>query len=82
MGAFEIICGVVLMAAALVIIVLTMAQESKGRGLSGAIMGEGGQMEAGRTRSKDARMALCTKVAGVVFIVVTILVSVISARLG
>ena len=82
MSVFEIICGVVLIVAALCIIVLTMAQESKGRGLSGATMGEGGQMEAGRSRGIDARMAQWTKIAGVAFVAVTILVSVLSARLG
>lgn len=82
MSVFEMICGGVLMLAALAIIFLTMTQEPKGRGLSGAIMGEGGQMEAGRTRSTDAKKALYTKYVGIAFIAVTILVSVLSARMG
>lgn len=82
MSVFEIICGVILMLAAVVIIILTMTQESKGKGLSGAIMGEGGQMEAGRASGKDAKMALYTRYVGIAFVAVTILVSVLSARLG
>ena len=62
---------------ALAIVGLTLAQESKGKGLSGAIMGDNSMMEAGRTRAKDAKMAKATKILGIVFIVVTILVSVL-----
>lgn len=82
MNVIEIICGVVLIFAALAIILLTLMQESKGKGLSGAIMGDGGMMEAGRTRSKDVKMAKWTKIAGIVFVVVVILVSIISVALA
>ena len=83
MSVMEIVCGVVLMLAALAIIVLTLSQESKGRGLSGAIMGgDAGMMDAGRTRGKDVKMAQATKICGVVFIVVTVLVSMFSAKVG
>lgn len=82
MSIIEIISGVVLILAALAIIFLTLAQESKGKGLSGAIMGEGGMMEAGRTRAKDAKMAKATKIMGVVFVIVIILVSVFSVIKG
>lgn len=82
MSVIEIISGCILILAALVIIFLTLAQESKGKGLSGAIMGEGGMMEAGRTRAKDAKMAKFTKIAGIVFVIVIILVSVLSVITG
>ena len=82
MNVFEIISGVVLIFAALAIIVFTMMQEPKGRGLSGVIMGGDSQAEAGRSRGRDAKLAKATKIAGVVFVVVTILVGVLSARLG
>ena len=78
MSVIEIVCGVVLMFVAVAIIYLTLAQESKGKGLPGAIMGEGGMMEAGRTRRKDAKLAKATRILGVVFLVVILLVSVIS----
>lgn len=84
MSVVEIICGVVLMVTALAIIVLTLAQENKGRGLSGAIMGgdAAGMMDSGRARGKDVRMAKATKICGIVFVVVTILVSMLSAKIG
>lgn len=78
MSIVEIICGVVLMLVAVAIIYLTLAQESKGKGLSGAIMGEGGMMEAGRTRRKDVKLAKATRILGAVFLVVILLVSIFS----
>ena len=77
MNIMEIICGIVLILVAVGIIALTTMQENKGKGLSGAIMGG-----AGRTRSNEAKMAEMTKILGIVFVVVTLLVSVISVRLG
>ena len=78
MSVIEIVCGVVLMLVAVAIIYLTLAQESKGKGLSGAIMGEGGMMEAGRTRRKDVKLARATRILGAVFLVVIVLVSIVS----
>lgn len=78
MSVIEIVCGVVLMLVAVAIIFLTLAQESKGRGLSGAIMGEGGMMEAGRTRRKDVKLARATRILGALFLVVIVLVSIVS----
>ena len=78
MSVIEIVCGVVLMLVAVAIIFLTLTQESKGRGLSGAIMGEGGMMEAGRTRRKDVKLARATRILGAVFLVVIVLVSIVS----
>ena len=72
MSIIEIISGVVLILAAIVIVFLTLSQESKGRGQSGAIAGEGGMMEAGRTRAKDVKLAKYTKIVGIVFFVVMI----------
>ena len=82
MSVIEIVCGVVLMFVAVAIIYLTLAQESKGKGLSGAIMGESSAtMAAGRERGVDAKLAKLTKICGVVFFVVTLVVCVLSARL-
>lgn len=82
MSVFEIIGGVVLILVAIGIVILTLKQESKGRGLSGAIMGEGGMMETGRSRAKDAKLAKATKILGAVFLVVVVLVSVLSVMNG
>ena len=40
MNWYEIVLGVVLIAVSVLIVVFTLAQEQKGQGLSGAIMGE------------------------------------------
>ncbi|WP_395151891.1 preprotein translocase subunit SecG [uncultured Allofournierella sp.] len=78
MSIIEIISGVVLILAAIAIVLLTLAQESKGRGLSGAIMGEGGMMEAGRTRGRDVKLAKATRLVSIVFFVVVVAVSILS----
>ena len=78
MNWYEIVLGVVLIAVSVLIVVFTLAQEQKGQGLSGAIMGE---MAAGRERGVDAKLAKLTKICGVVFFVVTLVVCVLSARL-
>ena len=81
MGVYEIVFGVVLILACLLILVFTLAQEQKGHGLSSAIMGDNSFMAAGRERGLDAKLAKFTKVLGVIFVVATLLVSVLSARL-
>ena len=53
MGIYEIVFGVILIIACLLIIVFTLAQEQKGRGLSSAIMGDNSFMAAGRERGLD-----------------------------
>lgn len=81
MNWYEIALGFVLIAVSLLIIVFTLGQEQKGRGLSSAIMGENTNMAAGRERGIDAKLAKWTKVFGIVFFVVTLAVCVLSARL-
>ena len=78
MNWYEIVLGVVLIAVSVLIVVFTLAQEQKGQGLSGAIMAT---MAAGRERGVDAKLAKLTKICGVVFFVVTLVVCVLSARL-
>ena len=83
MNWYEIVLGVVLIAVSVLIVVFTLAQEQKGQGLSGAIMGESSAtMAAGRERGVDAKLAKLTKICGVVFFVVTLVGCVLSARLG
>ena len=48
MNWYEIALGVVLVVVSLLIIVFTLAQEQKGQGLSGAIMGESSAMAVHR----------------------------------
>ena len=62
MNWYEIVLGVVLIAVSVLIVVFTLAQEQKGQGLSGAIMGESSAtMAAGRERGVDAKLAKLTK---------------------
>ena len=82
MSVYEIVFGVILVAVSLFIIVFTLAQESKGQGLSTAIMGDNSFMAAGRERGIDAKLAKATKVCGAIFFVATLVVCVLSARLG
>lgn len=44
-------------------------------------MGESSAMAAGRQRGVDAKLAKLTKICGIVFFVVTLVVCVLSARL-
>ena len=58
MNWYEIVLGVVLIAVSVLIVVFTLAQEQKGQGLSGAIMGESSAtVAAGRVRGVDAKLA-------------------------
>ena len=79
MNWYEIALGVVLIAVSLLIIVFTLAQEQQG--LSAAIMGDNTAMAAGRERGVDAKLAKLTKICGIIFFVVTLVVCVLSARL-
>ena len=81
MSAYEIVLGVVLIIASVLIIVFTLAQTQKGQGLSAAIVGDNSFMAAGRERGLDAKLAKVTKICGVVFFVATLLVCVLIARL-
>ncbi|HIZ47742.1 MAG TPA: preprotein translocase subunit SecG [Candidatus Gemmiger excrementavium] len=81
MNWYDIALGVVLIAVSLFIIVFTLGQEQKGQGLSAAITGQSAGMEAGRERGVDAKLAKLTRICGVVFFVVALVVCVLSARL-
>lgn len=81
MSAYEIVLGVVLIVASVLIIVFTLAQTQKGQGLSAAIVGDNSLMAAGRERGLDAKLAKITKICGAVFLVVTLVICVLSARL-
>ncbi|MDD6319540.1 MAG: preprotein translocase subunit SecG [Oscillospiraceae bacterium] len=81
MTAYEIVLGVVLIVASVLIIVFTLAQTQKGQGLSAAIVGDNSLMAAGRERGLDAKLAKITKICGAVFLVVTLVICVLSARL-
>ena len=72
------VSGVLLIFCSLAILVMVLLQDSKGRGLSGVI--GGGEMMAaeGRSSMPKTLLAKYTKVAAIIFFVLTILVSVFS----
>lgn len=75
MGVIDIICGIILILASIMIIALVSMQESK-KGMSALA---GGQAEVGRNygRTRDAMLAKGTKVLIVVFFALTILVAIV-----
>lgn len=78
----EIVGGVIVAVACVVILVLTLSQHTKGQGLSGAIMGSNSPMGNARVRQEDIWLARLTKYAGIVLFVVVILACALSTRLG
>jgi len=78
----EIIGGVIVLVVCLAIIVLTISQQTKGQGLSGAIMGANSGMAGGRMRQEDIMLSKLTKYTAVVLFVVTIVACALSTRLG
>ena len=81
MSVLEIISGVLLIFCSLVIILLVLGQESKGRGLSGVI-GGGEMVEDNRGRFGSSRLAKYTKYAGAAFFVLAVVVGAFSVYLG
>ena len=79
MNPIEIVGGILLISASVLIILIVMLQESKQAGM-GAISGESGSnnfygREGGRT--KDAFYAKLTKILAVVFFVVTLVMNLV-----
>ncbi len=77
----EIVSGVILIISSLVIVGLVLLQESKGNGLAGAI--GGGEMldGANRMNTREAILARYTKIAAIVFFVLTLAVGLFSIYL-
>ena len=78
MSVLEIVGGVLLILASLVITFMVLAQQPSGNGLSGAIGGGEALSSEARTRTTDAVLAKYTKIAAIVFLVVTLAVSLFS----
>lgn len=77
MNAFEIISAILLLVACIVLVVLVMLQESKDK-MSQTLTGGTNESYLGRNsgRTLDAMLAKITKIAAIIFFVLTILVSV------
>lgn len=81
MELIEIIAGVLLILASLVIILVVLVQESKEQGLTSAIGGGSNESfyEKNTGRTRDAKLSRFTKAAAIVFFVVTLAVNIISS---
>lgn len=81
MSGIEITAGILLILASLVIILIVLVQESKEQGLTSAIGGGSNDSFYGKnsSRTRDAKLSRFTKVAAVVFFIVTLVVNIIVA---
>lgn len=81
MSVIEIVAGVLLILASLVIILVVLVQESKEQGLTSAIGGGSNESFYGRNsrRTRDAKLSKFTRAAAIVFFVVTLAVNIISS---
>jgi preprotein translocase subunit SecG len=72
MGAFEVICGILLVVASLVMIVTVLLQDSQSNGM-GAITG-GAETFFGKNKAKsiEGKLAMLTKICAVVFVVMAL----------
>ena len=79
MQIIEIIGGVLLLLTSILIIAVVMMQESRQTGLSGSFTGGSSDSDFGknRGRSLDATLSRATKIAAVIFFVVTIAVNLV-----
>lgn len=81
MKMYEIVMGVVLLVAAVVLIVVTLCQHSRGQGLAGVINGNTHGMNAGASRN-DQMLSRLTMIAGGVLFVIAIVACAIFSRMG
>ncbi|MBQ9374832.1 MAG: preprotein translocase subunit SecG [Ruminococcus sp.] len=81
MTTIEIVAGILLIIASLVIILIVLAQESKDQGLTSAIGGGANESfyDKNMGRTRDAKLSRFTKIAAIVFFIVTLAVNVLSA---
>ena len=72
MGAFEVICGILLVVASLIMIVTVLLQDSQSNGM-GAITG-GAETFFGKNKAKsiEGKLAMLTKICAVVFVVMAL----------
>ena len=82
MSVIEIVGGVILLVASLVIVLLTLMQHTHGQGLSGAINGSVGGANNARLSTADQMLAKVTSNAGLLNFVVAILACLFAGRLA
>ena len=74
MSTLEIVAGVILILASIVIILVVLVQESKEQGLTSAIGGGYNESfyEGKKGRTKDAKLSKFTKIAAALIFIITI----------
>ena len=82
MTTLELILTIIQLISGLAVTVIVLMQSGKSAGLSGAISGMADTfLSKNKAKTVDAKLAKLTKICGVVFFVVTLVVCVLSARL-
>ena len=76
MGVIDIICGIVLILASIMVIILVSMQESK-RGMSALTGGQSEAVNRNYGRTRDAMLVKGTKILTAIFFALTIIVSII-----
>lgn len=83
MGIVEIVSGAILIAVSVIVIIVTLLQESKDRHMS-AINGSAGEsfFEKNSSRSREAKLSRLTTVLTIIFFVVTLALNVLPIFVG
>lgn len=76
MSVLEIVAGVLLIIACIIVTFAVLAQEGKGQGLSSVITGTDGGASEGRGRGRERQLERITRYAGIIFAVLTVLVNI------
>ena len=79
MKPFEIVAGVLMLFACVVVVWIVLSQDSKGQGLSGVITGVDSASNDTRGRTKEARQSKITKISAIVLFALTIATNLVSA---
>ena len=78
----QLVLSIIYFIIALALIAIVMLQSGKSAGLSGTIAGGADTfLSKNKAKTWDSKLAKLTKICGVVFFVVTLVVCVLSARL-
>lgn len=83
MGIVEIVSGAILIAVSVIVIIVTLLQESKDRHMS-AINGSAGEsfFEKNSSRSREAKLSRITTVLTIIFFVVTLALNILPIFVG
>ena len=83
MGIVEIVSGAILIAVSVIVIIVTLLQESKDRHMS-AINGSAGEsfFDKNSSRSKEAKLSRLTTVLTIIFFIVTLALNILPIFVG